>query len=73
MTMTTTPAAPSLAFGEDTGTSDADGVINPSGPLLIGQTDPNATITRYDNAVAAGATNTVADGRSAEPVFGAAL
>ena len=61
MTTTPTPAAPSLAFGEDSGSSDSDGVINASGPLLIGQTVPGATITLYDNLFAAGAANTVAD------------
>ena len=53
MTMTPTPAAPSLLPGEDTGASNADGVINLNGPLLTGQTAPNAVITLYDSGVMA--------------------
>jgi hypothetical protein len=61
MTQTPTPAAPSLAQGEDSGTSDSDGLIDISGPILIGQTLPNAVITLYDNNIAATIANATAD------------
>ena len=57
MTMTATPAAPSLLPGEDTGASNSDGVTDLNGPMLVGQTAPNAVITFYDNGVMAGAVN----------------
>jgi hypothetical protein len=52
MTQTPTPAAPSLAQGEDSGASNSDGLIDTSNPILIGQTLPNAIITLYDNNIA---------------------
>ena len=52
MSQTPTPAAPSLPFGEDSGSSDSDGIIDVNNPILTGQTLPNAVITLYDNNTA---------------------
>jgi hypothetical protein len=61
MTVTPTPEAPSLLPGEDTGASDSDGVIDLSGPMLVGQTLPYAVITLYDNGIATTVANGTAD------------
>jgi hypothetical protein len=69
MTVTPTPAAPSLLPGEDTGASGSDGVIDLSGPLLTGQTLPNAVITLYDNGIATTVANGTADANGFYTVY----
>lgn len=59
----TTPVAPSLDLGIDTGVSNTDGLTKDNTPTLVGMAEAGSTVTLYAGTTVLGTTTTDASGK----------